>query len=385
MINTSFSRRKFIGAVGAATGAWLARPLMSLANTAPASRVAIGQCHSYATPEVVDALARMFDQLGGLTKLVGGKTVAIKVNLTGGATERIDYQPVGVTHWTHPDVLGATIHLLGKAGARRIRLLESPQATAEPLDEFMLEAGWNPQEFTSAATKVEFENTNYLGWGKKYSHFIVPGGGLMFDSYYLNHSYEDCDVFVSVSKMKEHGTTGMTCSMKNCFGITPCTIYGEKAPKDEPAILPTSGRASLHNGNRQPAAPAPPEINPSSPREGGYRVPRIVVDLVSARPIHLAVLDGIETIAGGEGPWNTKHKLIKPGVLVAGMNCVSTDAVCAEIMGFDPMAARGTAPFETADSMLQLAEQKGLGTRDLKRIEVVGTPISKVRFNIRTA
>jgi hypothetical protein len=52
-------------------------------------------------------------------------------------------------------------------------------------------------------------------------------------------------------------------------------------------------------------------------------------------------------------------------------------------MGFDPMADRGAAPFENCDSSLKLAEQLGVGTRDLKQIEVVGTPIAEARFDIR--
>jgi hypothetical protein len=52
-------------------------------------------------------------------------------------------------------------------------------------------------------------------------------------------------------------------------------------------------------------------------------------------------------------------------------------------MGFDPMADRGTAPFETADNMLRLAEHLGVGTRDLSRIEVAGPPIQKVRVDFR--
>jgi hypothetical protein len=51
------------------------------------------------------------------------------------------------------------------------------------------------------------------------------------------------------------------------------------------------------------------------------------------------------------------------------------------VMGFDPMADRGTPPFETADSTLRLAEDVGMGTRDLKRIEVAGTPIALARFD----
>ena len=54
-------------------------------------------------------------------------------------------------------------------------------------------------------------------------------------------------------------------------------------------------------------------------------------------------------------------------------------------MGFDPLADRGTAPFEKCDSALKLAEQLGIGTRDLKRIEVRGVPISQAQLGFRAA
>ena len=54
-------------------------------------------------------------------------------------------------------------------------------------------------------------------------------------------------------------------------------------------------------------------------------------------------------------------------------------------MGFDPMADRGTAPFETCDNTLRLAEELGVGTRDLKRIEVVGLQIAEARIPFRSS
>jgi uncharacterized protein (DUF362 family) len=72
---------------------------------------------------------------------------------------------------------------------------------------------------------------------------------------------------------------------------------------------------------------------------------------------------------------------VHPGVLLAGLNPVNTDAVGLSVMGFDPMADRGTFPFLTSDNMLRLAEDAGLGTRDLRRIEVVGTPVNEARFD----
>lgn len=383
-ICSRWTRRQWISSVAAAAAGSLSIGRSAFAANAPASRVAVASCKTYG-PELGPTMQKMFDQLGGLGKLVAGKTVAIKVNLTGSPDYRLGYLPAESAHWTHPRVIGTAIHLMGRAGARRIRILESPWSTADPLEEYMLQANWEPRDLLNAAPNVEMENTNYLGKGKKYYTFTPPNGGHMFKAYLLNHSYEDCDVFVSIAKLKDHATAGVTLSMKNCFGITPCTIYGEGAPKDEPSIVPKGGRGLIHSGNRQPASIAPPENDPKSPRNGGYRVPRVVADLVAARPIHLAIIDGIHSMAGGEGPWNPGTVGVKPGILVAGLNCVNTDAVAMAAMGYDPMADRGQAPFEHCDSTLRLAERHGVGTRDLSKIEVAGARIEEVRFDYRAA
>ena len=62
-------------------------------------------------------LSTMFDQIGGLQRQVQGKTVAIKVNLTGG--NRFEGYAPGDTHWVHPNVVGAVTTVLGRLGARR--------------------------------------------------------------------------------------------------------------------------------------------------------------------------------------------------------------------------------------------------------------------------
>jgi hypothetical protein len=253
----------------------------------------------------------------------------------------------------------------------------------------MAAAGWHPQDFTSAATKVEFENTNFLGNSKTYARMMVPGGGLIYTGYDVNHSYKDCDVYVSLAKLKEHRTAGITLSMKNSFGITPATIYGMDAGVDEPSLVAAAFRISVHNGSRAPSKSAPPPVLDVTrwSRDPGYRMPRVVAELAAARPIHLAVIDGIYSIEGGELPGQgpkTLHNAVHPGVLIAGYNCVSTDAVGTAVMGFDPMAERGTPPFENCDNTLALGEGLGLGTRDLTKIEVVGTPIAKAKTHYKT-
>jgi uncharacterized protein (DUF362 family) len=376
------TRRTWIRNVAAAaSGAYLAGGLGRAAQ-APTAPVAIGRSKTYDAAELLPVMQKMFDQIGGLGRLVKGKTVAIKINLTGSPTYRFGYLPLEDTHYTHPHVIAAAVHLMGRAGARRIRVLESPWSTSDPVEEYLLQANWEPRDILGAAENVEFENTNYLGKGTKYSRMVVPHGGYIYPAFDLNHSYEDCDVFVSIAKMKEHVTAGVTLSMKNCFGLTPATIYGSGAGVDEPSLLPHGGRGMVHAGDRQPSKSAPPEKDPKSPRQDTYRVPRTVVDLISARPIHLAIVEGIKTMTGGEGPWvYERQQAVAPGVIVAGTNPVATDAVSMAVMGYDPMADRGTPPFERCDSTLRLAEDVGIGTRDLKRIEVAGTPIAEARFD----
>src|SRR5262249_45301932 len=286
-----------------------------------------------------------------LGRLVKGKTVAMKINLTGAPSYRVGYLPCEDTHYTHPRVIAATVHLMTKAGARRIRLLESPWSTADAIEEYIYQANWEPRDILGAGDKVEFENTNFLGNARQYARMKVPFGGYMFPAFDLNHSYNDCDVFVSIAKMKEHATAGVTLSMKNCFGITPATIYGDAAGVDEPAIDPRTGRGPFHAGNRQPSKSALPEKDHKLPKDAGYRVPRIVVDLVSARPIDLAICEAVKTMTGGEGPWIARCGFAAPGMIVAGTNPVNVDAVCMSAMGFDPMAERGTPPFERCDSI----------------------------------
>ena len=53
-------------------------------------------------------------------------------------------------------------------------------------------------------------------------------------------------------------------------------------------------------------------------------------------------------------------------------------------MNFAPMADRGTPPFERCDSTLRLAEDLGVGTHDLRRIEVVGAPIQEGMCRFRS-
>ncbi|HEY1217345.1 MAG: DUF362 domain-containing protein [Bryobacteraceae bacterium] len=383
-MDSNCTRREWLKSASILGGACLAGApfARAVAVPAPAAPVSVARCRTYEPKELLPAMARMFDQLGRVGRLVKGKTVAIKFNLTGMPYFRLNNLSLAETHFTNPAVVGAAVNLIAKAGAARIRVLESAWATTDPIEEFLLQANLEPLDILGAAPNVEFENTNYLGKGKKYSRLMVPTGGYIYPGFDLNHSFADCDVFVSIAKMKEHMTAGYTGAMKNCFGNAPVTIDGDSAGVDEPSALPRDGRGDcFHDGKRQPSKSALQEKDMHTPRLETYRVPRIVVDLVAARPIHLAIVEGIKSMTAGEGPWAPGAAPCSPGVIVAGMNPVCTDAVALALMNFDPMGDRGSPPFENTDSTLRLAEDIGIGTRDLKRIEVIGVPIKSAIFD----
>jgi uncharacterized protein (DUF362 family) len=362
---------------------WLAliaaTPLLKAdAAPAPVAPVSIAKCASY-DEDVPAKLAAMFDQLGGLPKLVRNKTVTIKLNLTGGPTNTVKGAAPGLTHMVHPKLVTATVFLMSRAGAKRVRLVESCWGPRR-LEDSMAASGFDIKALQSAASNLEFENTNVLGQAKQYSRFKVPNP-YMYPEYVLNHSYADTDFFVSMAKLKNHAECGVTLSMKNCFGMAPVSIYGDDAGVDEPNESASQGRGAVcHVGKRQPAKIAPPELHPGVSNSAGYRVSRIVADLSVVRPIDLAIIDGVQSIAGGEGPWNRGVRRVSPGVMIAGLNPVCTDAVAVAVMGYNPRSDRGTPPFPHADSTMLLAEKNGVGSTDLKRIEVRGVPIEQAIY-----
>src|SRR5690348_3742436 len=131
-------RREFMQGLGAAAAGVYAWPVRSLlaaspARSLPTAPVAVAQCKQYG-PAVRATLATLFDQVD-VARIVKGKTVAIKLNLTGNASDSLRGQAKGDAYWVHPEVVGSTISLLSAAGARRIRLLESSLGASNSLEE----------------------------------------------------------------------------------------------------------------------------------------------------------------------------------------------------------------------------------------------------------
>ncbi|MEM3579941.1 MAG: DUF362 domain-containing protein, partial [Candidatus Bathyarchaeia archaeon] len=122
-------------------------------------------------------------------------------------------------------------------------------------------------------------------------------------------------VIISVPKLKLHRLATVTLGIKNMMGAL-------------------ASKGSMHNG----------------------RLHANIADLASVLKPSLTVIDGI---IAGEGH-ETSGNPVKMDLVIAGTDPVAVDAVGAAVMGISP----------TEVEHLVLAEKKGLGTCQLKNIEV---------------
>ncbi|MBV9083424.1 MAG: DUF362 domain-containing protein [Acidobacteriaceae bacterium] len=371
----NLTRRDVLANAGAAAVATFGAPVLAKA-AAPASPVSIVRCRTY--QDFPARLSVAFDQIGGIDTLIRGKTVALKLNLTGNPknwplTPDLPYR-------TDASTVAAVVHSFAKAGARRVRIIESFFPASQDLA-LWARYGIDVNAINNLGTEVVWENVQSLGHYKQYVRLKVPYGGYMYPAYYLNPAFTQCDTYVSFAKLKNHWINGVTMSMKNNFGNTPCSLYGgDCGPNGNET--PTKERGDvLHAGKTKAPAGVDAELHPDSPRDPGYRVPRVVVDQVAIRPIDLAIVDGVETVRGGEGPWLPGLERMTPGVILVGRNPICTDAVGMAVMSYSPQADRGASPFIRGDNSLKLAEAVGLGTTDLNRIEVVGLTIKDAKID----
>ncbi len=157
---------------------------------------------------------------------------------------------------------------------------------------------------------VEFLNLS----GDEYEVHEVAGRKLR-----LPRTVLDADYFVNLPKIKTEGHVKVTLSIKNLFGVPQ-----------------RRKKSSLHS-----------------------KLGEILPYLAKVIRSDLIVVDGIVAMEGNGPLIGTPREL---GVVVAGVNPVSVDAVCSRMMGFDP---REIGYLDAANAM-------GLGEIDVDGIEVVG-------------
>jgi len=330
----------------------------AVAETVPSigasSQVAIAAVRDYDRKRIYNAIRDIVDDLGGLGDVVRpGDSVALKVNLTGGLGNN---GPAGLSPMesfvTHPEVVRTLGSLVRDAGAKEVLIVESVYQWGSYVE-------WGYEEVAKDidATLIDLNATDPYG---DFVNVKVPGGSEMYQDYIFNPILQEVDVFMSVAKMKCHWVAGVTHSLKNLIGLVPARFY----------------RLSEQHAHRS-------EFHGPTDETAGQRVPRIIVELNRARPINFALVDGVLTTEGGEGPWIQTFGPIAPGVLFAGKDPVATDAVATAAQGFDPTAPGMTEPFVRGENHLNLAAAAGLGTNRLDEIDVMGAAIEDVVTKFR--
>jgi uncharacterized protein (DUF362 family) len=316
--------------------------------------VATAKAESYDLDLIRAELAQMLDNLGGLGDLVKpGARVGIKPNLTAGTwIDSVIPAPATEMYTTHPAIVQALAELLIDSGAGKIMIMEG-------LYDNRTYQKWGYADAALATSSELIDLCTPDPYGS-FIDFPVGSNNFIYDKFRMNALLNEIDVFISVAKLKCHTSSGITLAMKNLFGLPPIRLYRNKENHNH--------RSSFHG-------------------DASYetRVPRVILDLNRARPIHLAIIDGIMTVEAGAGPWDREATQIKPGVLIAGFNAVATDAISTVIMGFDPNAESQSLPFFYCDNHLTLATEIELGTNLLEEIGVKGTDLLELIYPFRPA
>ena len=213
---------------------------------------------------------------------VRGKRIVLKPNL-------VEFDPHTAIN-THPMVVHAAYEAFRKLGAAEVKIAEGPGHRRATLD-LADAAGYfgTVPKFEDVFTDLNLDNV---------SKRMIPQPVSQLKSLYLPHTVLDCDLLVSLPKMKTHHWAGATLAMKNLFGLVPGGVYGW--PKN---VLHWAGIAES------------------------------IVDLHHLFPRQFAIVDGIVGMEGN-GPIQGTPK--QAGVLVAGSDVVAVDATCCRIMGIDP-------------------------------------------------
>lgn len=289
--------------------------------------VSIARCDAEASDERVErALHRAAEQMGGVAEMFRGKQkVYLKPNLGITDVRRHASRQVALAD---PSVIRATVSLIRRYYQGEIILGDA--STGMPCRDVIEATGLDRALEGFDVRFVELNEGNFEEWD-------VPGDPAMFSRYAFSDEMRGVDAVVSIAKLKSHLSTGATVCLKNLFGMTPCPVYG-------------TPRRYLH---------AP------------IRLPRVLVDVGQIFPPVLNVVDGLVAQDGRE--WGGQP--VQTNVLLVGNNVVATDATAIRLMGNDPAADYGTAPFLFDRNPLPFAAARGLGPIEASAIELRGDEV----------
>ncbi len=266
--------------------------------------VSVRSCNAY--PQVHAALQTAFEDLE-LGSFFRAKRVLLKVNLMRGAAPEL-------ARTTHPELLRAVIRLIQDGGGDPV-VVESSGVLGFTREVF---------EATGTAAVARAEGVPWRSLDAGPFRRAQLGGHVLRERWMPELLWE-CDLRVSLPKLKSHTLTGVTAALKNLVGIQPGAT-----------------KCAMHQ-----LAPTPGQLGDA------------VADLYQALPFHLGVCDAV---VGLEGGGSAAGRPVPLGFVAASRDLVALDASCCALVGVDPMAVPTT----------RAAHRRGLGEARLAQIELRG-------------
>ena len=283
------SRREMLGLGAAAvlgSGIAAVLPRISRHESGLRAEVFVGRANDYK----IDLTTLIRDGLGTLgvgRDQVRGKRVLLKPNLVETA--------LGHAHInTHPSVIVAAAEVFRTLDAASVIVAEGQGHRRDSwlvLDESGMGAALEEAH-------LEFVDLNH----DDVAPLPNAGSWSNLEKLFLPKTLLNADLIVSVPKLKTHHWAGVTCAMKNFFGVMPGVVYGW--PKN---VLHYAG------------------------------IENSILDINATVRPHLAIVDGIVGMEG-DGPIMGTPKQL--GCLVIGRNLPAVDATCVRLMGLQPFGVK---------------------------------------------
>ena len=181
--------------------------------------VSIVPCSGYAPEECREALTQALAPVGGLDWVTAGMRIAVKVNLVAAMKPEEAATP-------HPALLCELVRMLTARGASVV-LGDSPGGlyNAAHLARVYDATGMHACEALGAALNQDFSQAEAV--------FPEAAAARRFT---YTAWLDGADAVIDFCKLKTHGMMGMTCAVKNFFGVIPGTMkpeYHYKYPKTE--------------------------------------------------------------------------------------------------------------------------------------------------------
>jgi uncharacterized protein (DUF362 family) len=246
---------------------------------------------------------------------IAGQTVIIKTNLIMGMSTES-----GATTSAH--VVRALVDLALQADAARVAIVEGGRR-GSPFSP----CGYNFFRDYDPFRRVSLVDLNF----EPTTLAPVPSGYVYRSIYMPRLVLEPGAIFITAAKLKTHGETGATLSLKNQFGLPPIRPYF--APEQDEF----RSRYRLHDRG----------------------VSQCIVDLNLLRTPDFAVVDGIW---GMEGFGPVSGTPVRMDLVVAGRNALAVDRVCLDIMAVP----------QDRPQHLAYAAGRGLGPATMSPISVLG-------------